>query len=190
MVLNFLPRKDLSAFSCASKHHRALVEPSLYREIRWGLDEAGPEERSPPVHLLLRTILDRPELASYINCLAFCLRQPRYQTSRSSILCMHWKEPDPTSTEMMRVRTLIRSFQFAAEDVWISQFEKGGVDLFIALVILQSINLRHLILDDDYKGRNAGFLGELFEKAVAMKLLCALEHVELGKNLGDPNDDL
>lgn len=186
MILHYLLTKDLSAFSVTSKHHRALVEPILYKEIRWG---PWPDERAPPAHLLLRSILIRPVLASYINDFVFCLRAPSFQFRKYPCLWNHWKKPSPTSTEMMQVRSLIRSFHFASEDLWLSRLKLGEVDVFIALIISQSTRLRHLLLDDPRDESNPYLLGEVLEKAVSMNFLCALEHVEYSNNFSDPHID-
>lgn len=65
-----LPRKDLSALSCASKTIRTAVEPTLYREITFNWERNS--KNHPPVHLLLRCIVSRPDLASCIERLNFC----------------------------------------------------------------------------------------------------------------------
>lgn len=189
MILYYLHRKDLSALSCTSKHHRALVEPILYRNIHWEPVLSWPDERAPPVHLLLRSILIRPELASYIDEFKFCLRAPSFQFCKYPFLWNHWKKPSPTSNEMMRVRSLIRSFQFASEDVWLSRLKLGEVDVFIALIISQSTRLRRILLDDPLDDSNPCLLGEVLDKALSMNFLCALEHVEYSNNCNDPHID-
>ena len=189
MILDYLLTRDLSAFSRTSKHHRALIEPILYREIRWEPIHSWPDERAPPAHLLLRSILLRPELGSYINDFVFCLRTPSFQFRKYPCLWNHWKKPSPTSAEMMRVRSLIRSFKFASQDLWLSRLKLGEVDVFIALIISQSTNLRHILLDDPRDDSNPYLLGEVLEKALSMNFLCDLEHVEYSNNFSDPHID-
>lgn len=189
MILDYLLTKDLSAFSRTSKHHQALVEPILYRQIHWEPRLAWPDERAPPVHLLLRSILTRPELASYINEFIFRLRAPSFQFRKYPCLWNHWKKPSPTSSEMVRVRSLIRSFQFTSEDLWLSRLKLGEVDVFIALIISQSTRLRHILLDDPRDDSNPYLLGEVLEKAISMNFLNALEHVEFSNNFNDPQAD-
>lgn len=189
MILGYLLTKDLSTFSRTSKHIRALVEPILYREIRWEPELSWPDERAPPAHLLLRSILIRPELASYINGFVFGLQEPGLQFRKYPCLWNHWKKPSPTSAEMMRVRSLIRSFHFASEDVWLSRLKRGEVDVFIALIISRSTRLRRIFLDNPRDDSNPYLLGEVLEKAFSMNLLCALEHVEYRNKLSDPHID-
>lgn len=189
LILDYLLKKDVSAFSRTSKYHRALTEPILYREIRWEPELSWPDERAPPAHLLLRSILLRPELGSYINDFAFCLQAPSFQFRKYPCLWNHWKKPSPTSAEMMRVRSLIRSFNFASQDLWLSRLKLGEVDVFIALIISQSTKLRHILLDDPRDDSNPYLLGEVLEKALSMNFLCELEHVEYSNNFSDPHID-
>ena len=189
MILYYLRRKDLSALSCTSKHHRALVEPILYRNIHWEPVLSWPDERAPPVHLLLRSILIRPELASYIDEFELCLLAPSFQFCKYPCLWDYWDKPSPTSNEMMRVRSLIRSFQFASEDVWLSRLKLGEADVFIALIISQSTRLRRILLDDPLDDNNPSLVGEVLEKAISMNSLCALEHVEYSNNFNNPYID-
>lgn len=189
MILDYLPARDLSAFSRTSTHHRALTEPILYRQIRWEPIRSWIDERAPPAHLLLRSILLRPELGSYINDFVFCLRAPSFQCGKYPSLWNHWKKPSPTSAEMMRVRSLIRSFKFASQDLWLSRLKLGEVDVFIALIISQATKLRHILLDDPLDDSNPYLLGEVLERALSMNFLCDLEHVEYSSNFSDPHID-
>lgn len=184
MILDHLLTKDLSAFSLTSKHHRALTEPILYRAIRW-----EPELSCPPAHLLLRSILLRPELGSYISDFVFCLPAPSDQYCKYPCLWNHWKKPSPTSAEMMRVRSLIRSFKFASQGLWLSRLKLGEVDVFIALIISQSTKLRRILLDDLRDDSNPCLLGEVLEQALKKGFLCDLEHVEYSNNFSDPHID-
>ena len=70
IILEYVPGPDvglqhrsLSALSCVSKALRRLTEPILYQRIYFTWDEVS----DPPLHLLLRTILNRPELAYHIH---------------------------------------------------------------------------------------------------------------------------
>lgn len=73
-ILTFLPKKALSTLSFSSKYHRALVEPELYREIHWVVKNHP--RFNPPFHLLFRSLLICPELASYIHGLEICCEKP------------------------------------------------------------------------------------------------------------------
>ena len=70
IILEYIPdpgeglqHRSLSALSCVSKALRRLTEPVLYQRIHFTWDEV----RDPPLHLLLRTILNRSELANHIR---------------------------------------------------------------------------------------------------------------------------
>lgn len=173
MVLRHLSREDLSALSCTSKQYRSLVEPTLYREICWTNANRRPWSQLP-VHLLLRSLLSRPELASHIHFLAMCCKKTH--------IWIRKKTPYFMSTELERIKSLISSFHFTAEKVWISALHRGDLDLFIALLISQSTNLRRLHLFKDYL-MNTRFIGAILENAVAANSLCCLEHVQYGEDV-------
>ncbi len=130
IVLTLLPPKDLSALSLTSKGHRSLVEPILYRRIRW--KQGSFEGRQPPAHLLLRSPLDRSELASYVICLGLECRKPFEDSSR------RWTDKnndDLDTTDLKRMESLIESLSFPTSQGWKSSLMEGGIDLFLALLI-------------------------------------------------------
>lgn len=61
---------------------------------------------------------------------------------------------------------MIQSFHFDTEDKWIPSLKRGAPDLFIALIIWQSTNLRSLTFDNDYM-EGTPFIGDVLEKAAA-----------------------
>ncbi len=176
-VLHLLRRKDQSVLSCVSKRHRALVEPTLYRDIRWEPVDVG--NQSPPVDFLLRTIVSRPELASYIRFLSICCRKPDFDSVLAEFPGngKHRSRPDFVAGESERIRSMITSLNCNAENAWMTYVNKGEVDVFIALLVSQSTNLRRLRLTYE---EGTCFLGAVLEKAVAENSLRALEHVEYG----------
>lgn len=199
-VINHLPRKDLSAFSCASKAVRTAVEPTLYREITFHWERNG--KNHPPVHLLLRCIMSRPDLASCIERLNFCGQKPyskwkrcawrrRHQipTGPSRSIWTNDKEPDFTSADMKLMASLISSLHLPAEDLWLRELNRGEVDVFIALLLSQSLNLSRLRLDSDFQ-RETGFVGVIFKKAAVSKQprFEALEHIEYGSDIRNDLD--
>lgn len=62
-ILKMISRADVLAFSCVDKASRAYAEPILYAEIEW----TWLRFQQPPIGAFLRTILHRPELASYVR---------------------------------------------------------------------------------------------------------------------------
>ncbi len=185
MCLSLMGSVDLSALSCTSKQHRCLVVPTLYRTVCWDYKE---ERTHPPAHLLLRSIINRPELASYVHCLAlYC------PTSWMPLNCgpSVWKKankPDLTSTEMTGLTLLIKSFNFFDQNRWISSLELGEGELFVALLISQLSHLRHLHLNVENHHEDTYFFGAFLRKAP--HALHVLEHVEYGSDLGEDLNDV
>ncbi len=174
MVLSYLPTRDLSSLSRTSKAHRAIVEPIVYREIRW--ESKDVKDHPPPVHLLLRSLLNRPELASHINCLALCCRKP-WINYRFRAVWTKEDKPDFSTSEMERIIALIVSLQFVAQNFWISALMRGEVDIFIALLISLSTNLQRLHLCDDYRAATT-FIAVVLEKVLVGNSLPALANTK------------
>lgn len=189
LILTFLPRKALLALCFTSKYCRALVEPGLYRDIRWDENNHPRRDRNPPFHLLFRSLLNRPELASYIHEFEICCRKPcRAFESYDHIWRKKSDTPEFTSSDMEQTTSLIDSLHFCTKDKWISSLERGEPDLFIALIIWQSTNLRSITLDNDYMG-GTPFVGDVLEKAAAANSLSFLKSIEYSNDLEPPNVD-
>lgn len=129
--------KHLAAFSRTSKFVRSAAEPVLYREISFQWNKT--ENKHAPVHLLLRCVASRPELALLIKRLEFRGEKPfdwwknrpsgfyRLPQTPSRSVWISVSDPDPdsdhdpdhdldhkpdfTSTEMAVTKQLIRSLQ-------------------------------------------------------------------------------
>lgn len=112
LILTFLLKKAVSTLSFTSKYHRALAEPGLYREIRW--DAKNHPRFKPPFHLLFRSVLNRPELASYIQGLEICCEKPCRDLD--SFDCIWRKRVEFTNSDMEQTTSLIHSLQTDIED--------------------------------------------------------------------------
>lgn len=176
MILGFMPRKDLSALARTSRKTRILVEPSLYREIRW-MSEDLKKRIHPPVDLLVRTFIGRPELASFVQCLALCYWKPCWACGFDiESACGNYK-PDFTSQEMEQMALLIKSLHLPAERRWLTGLWCGNVELFFALLITQLTALRRLYLPSNYHKLDS-FFGVFLERGIIRGLFQALESVE------------
>lgn len=177
MALGFMPRRDLSALGRTSRKNRILVEPTLYREIRWKTEDLK-KRIHPPIDLLLRTIIGRPELASLVQCLALCYWKPSWAyISELEPGCESYK-PDFTNQEMEQTALLIKSLHVPAERRWLTGLRCGKVDIFFALLISQLTALRRLNLPSNYHLLDSFFFGVFLERAIVRGLFHALESVE------------
>lgn len=177
MILGFMPTRDLSALARTSRKIRILVEPSLYREIGWKSEDLK-KRIHPPIDLLLRTIISRPELAPFVQCLALCYWKPSWACiSELEPGCDNYKL-DFTSQEMEQTALLIKSLHVPAERRWLTGLRCGKVDLFLALLITQLTALRRLYLPSNYHQLDSFFFGVFLECAIVRGLFQALESVE------------
>lgn len=83
---------------------------------------------------------------------------------------------------------MIQSLHFDTEDKWIPSLKRCAPDLFIALIILQSTNLRSLTLNNDYMG-GTPFIDDVLEKAAATSSFCLLKGIEYSNDLEPPAFD-
>ena len=177
MILGFMPRKDLSALARTSRKTRILVEPSLYREIRWKSEDLK-KRIHPPIDLLVRTLISRPELASFVQCLALCYWKPYWACGfELEHGCGSYK-PNFTRQEMEQMALLIKSLHLPAERRWLTGLWCGKVDLFFALLITQLTALRRLYLPSNYHKLDSFFFGVFLERGIIRGLFQALESVE------------
>lgn len=196
-VLDRLSRQDLLALSCASKSIRTAVEPTLYREITFNWE--GNSKSHPPVHLLLRSVVSRPELASCIERLEFWGQKP-YDDWKNckwrrrlkipvgpsrSIWTFDKKSAFPSADVMLLAASIIKSLDLPAENHWLEGLHRGEADVFIALLLSRTSKLRHLRLDSDFQWET-GFVGSILTNAADMSqkpFLEALEHVDYSGNI-------
>ena len=175
-TVNHLPQKDPSIVSRTSKNIRAAAECLLYREIAWEWQKDASTQ--PPVYLLLRTILSRPNLAAYVEKLSLRGKKPRklwvkckwrrrFEIAAGPSIPM-WEagdEPPFTVTEMAALRQVVSLQDRLWEKDWLRQIVRGGVDVFIALLISRLSSLRSLLLDSDL-ARDTSFLRTVFENSM------------------------
>lgn len=197
MIAGFLSTRNLSALSLTSTYHRSCTEPTLYKEICWNprdLDIMWPQYHWAPVHLLLRTLMSRPELAFYTRGFTINCRRPRNGASHSII----WRcgEPEYSMDHMKRATALIKSLNLLKVEKWLIDLRRGEVDLFLGLLFSMFTNLRRFHLSIDYQHACKVYFSQMLERSVVKNSHCALETVEYGgcgticEVLNDPLDEL
>lgn len=162
MIARFLSSGNLSALSLTSTYHPSCTEPTLYKEIHWNLrdfDIFWPQYHSAPIHLLIRTLMCRPELASYIWGFTIDCRRPRNGASHSII----WRcgEPEYSTDEMGRTTALIKSMHLQKSEKWFVDLKRGAIDLFLGLLISTFTNLRRFHLSTYYQKICRSNFGEM-----------------------------
>ncbi|KAI9879070.1 MAG: hypothetical protein M1830_009711, partial [Pleopsidium flavum] len=154
LILSYTQRKDLVILSCVCKSLQRLMVPLLYQEVRWTWDTAA--GRNPPIHLLLRSILERPTLASYIEHIEFRGSQPPSVWTREDHM-------ELKADEWKLVTDVICAAQLPSEELWIRELKKGNADAFVALLISQLANLQSLELGFEFQ-KDSRFVGIMLKQ--------------------------
>ncbi|KAF4617038.1 hypothetical protein G7Y89_g15111 [Cudoniella acicularis] len=67
IIINDVSQPDVGSVSRANKRFHAFAKPLLYRKIQW----VWSQDYTPPILLLLRTVLQRPDLAAQVQHVDF-----------------------------------------------------------------------------------------------------------------------
>ncbi len=142
-------RKDLTAFMRICKSINTLSEPLLYTEILITWDDCL--KPKPSIELLLRTLLERPNLASLIKRIRF-----RNGLDPAARPANHQLSQDVLDL----ARNSIRLDRFPSSDTWIQGMQEGSVPIIVAFLLSRL----HKIVDwgGAYeKGEHWGIKGSL-----------------------------
>ncbi|KAM5352642.1 hypothetical protein ACJ41O_005364 [Fusarium nematophilum] len=137
-ILEMLSPHDLHSVSLVNRDLRIVAEPLLYAnaEMKWSQDKV------PPVVLLLRTIIDRPELAAYIRRL--------HLDGEGGSTGLYWNSYSlvvPTiDLQINEASALVNRTKVAHAGLWIHELHAGTMDSVLSLLISQLPNLTSLHL--------------------------------------------
>lgn len=157
-------KKDLISISFTSKRLRRVVESHLYKDIEFDYRSKSIQFfKQLPIHLLLRTLLHRPELFSYIEslelsatafprsfkCLGFKGPRPDdYLDIHSNSIATSWtfwasdKGSHFSSSDMKLASELVHSLGPSRKDEWIQRLHEGSFKFFTALLLSQLVRLK------------------------------------------------
>ena len=158
---------DLSALSRASKTLRSTIEPYLYCKIGWLWDDGipwKPELYHPPIHLLVRSILNRPSLAQHVKTLTFrgddCFtgnlwRSAPALTSKRCRKSIWGTKGIDASFRYQEFESLMTAALFLSSPewrlIWLEELVLGDVDILVAVLLSQLFNLRTINLDTKFQ---------------------------------------
>ena len=135
-ILDCASKAELWRLSLVCKALGKLSSPRLYKDIswRWSGDE---RYRNPPIHILFRSILQKPELASQIIHLEL----------GGDLPVTIWRRPDfpmLNTDDFELIIGLIRNIGFPDPELCLRHVIEGSLNIFVALLISQLHNLRYL----------------------------------------------
>jgi hypothetical protein len=140
-IFESLPTADLHALCLVSKPLRGFAQPVLYSKIHWTWSRT----QTPPVTLLLRSILFRPELAIYIRSLK--LEGHEFHLS-------YYKGIPPripiVESELERLISFVERLKAPYGDLWVHELHGGTMDSCVAVLLAHLPNLTTLYVDHNF----------------------------------------
>ncbi|RAH80491.1 hypothetical protein BO86DRAFT_433192 [Aspergillus japonicus CBS 114.51] len=135
LIFKSLSRTELRLLCLVHKILRAHAEPLLYGGIFW----IWRKPHSPPIPLLLRTILRRPQLAAHIK--SFHLDMTAFHEYHPDVgrYIIH---DHPFVDELDEHIAFIRRTGVSHRRSWIRKLRQGTTDAFLALLLAQLSSLR------------------------------------------------
>lgn len=191
-IAELLPLCNLSTLSMTSKRLRRLTEPLIYSSIRmaWTLQD------HPNTMLLLRTILDRPELGSHVR---------RLKLDGEGFLkpSRQWIPQNPAALPnivSLQVEKLSRAANSAGVEEstssWVHEVQSGSPNAVVALLLSLLPNLEWLSLSCNWTNE-IKYIGLVFRSALCKTAMDglpprspayeSLKHVELAPRVDTDN---
>lgn len=168
MIAFHLDEYDVSAISCCCKTLRERAVPSLYNSLEWTWGKLS----SPPVHLLLRSLVENRQVGAYVKYLNFSTSY-RLSSKRSpGSLWEQGEQPKCTADELKALKDYVHELKLPSETLWTTELETGNINVFVALVLSQLTDLRTLHLSTEFHVDNP-FLALLFRRALIPSAPCA-----------------
>lgn len=174
MIVFPLEKGDVSAISRCCKRLRERAVPSLYNSLEWTWNSVPRYGKlsSPPVHLLLRSLVENRQMGAYVKYLNFST-SCRLSSKRSpGSLWEQGEQPKCTVDELRVLKDYVHELELPSKTLWTTALETGNINVFIALVLSQLTNLRTLHLSTECHV-DTPFLGLLFRRALISSAPCA-----------------
>ncbi|MCJ1293437.1 hypothetical protein MMC34_004992 [Xylographa carneopallida] len=154
LMLHVFGYLDVAEFVALSSTHTSLcsvAQPLLYREIKGTWYYRGPPEiegtayssgpPDPSIYLLLRTLVERPELGAHVEHLTFEGQpQIRYLWSETEDAISFRRDDRSPLIELMY------ELEASPLEEWIRLLDGGSLDVFVALLLSRLSNLKYLRL--------------------------------------------
>ncbi|OGM49581.1 hypothetical protein ABOM_001750 [Aspergillus bombycis] len=158
MIFAPLSPSDLYAVCLTRRSWRSVAEPLLYARVEW----TWTKSRNPPIAQFLRSIVHRPELASFVH--AVILNGDCFERwSRD----YKQKSPKLPVTEVV-LDELVKSIgriQVPYAEQWTRELRAGTMDAFVTLLLSRLPNLGGLYLGKNF-ARESHFMGMMLRSAL------------------------
>lgn len=156
MITAELPPGDLYNLALTSSWNHERTLPELYRTIRM---KWHPEVH-PPVLLILRTVMDNPDLAGLVRRV-YVTGSSRTSANSPKTVWPEWMRMDQTKIEALR--EFVRSSRLPSQNLWIAGLDFGSIEVLIALLLSTLTRLECFCVDFDF---NSEFIALIVEHAV------------------------
>ncbi|CAH0052177.1 unnamed protein product [Clonostachys solani] len=145
-ILSFIPRADLPSLCLANKSLHQTAQLFLYStiNIEWSDNPNVPRLQNPPIISLLRTLLQRPELFTYINEVHLSGSRMYDNPERPSL------DTTGLSPNLDLFINAIYKTQVSYTNLWIDRLKAGGMDAFAGLLITGVSKIRCFHIDHNY----------------------------------------
>lgn len=155
-ILEFIPPPALRNLCLVNRRLRFIAEPRLYRRIEWTWQDPEipawiqPPRPPPPIQLLLRTLLSRPELGIHVRRLVLRGFNPLHRCPKLPTDCSGLDE----------AVSVVERFGVPYVDLWVRELRSGTVGAFVALLLSQTPQLEIIHADGSFavEGQLVGLL--------------------------------
>ncbi|KAL3487813.1 hypothetical protein BJX62DRAFT_240649 [Aspergillus germanicus] len=165
MIFELLSPADHHALCLVNHKCRSIAERILYFKVRWNWQEGRENPTSPPgpppITQLLRTLIARPQLASYI----IDLHMEGTAYGRHEYRRVFATIPVPGPDELDGLTSAIQRTRVSFCETWIGEVRCGSIDGLVALLLSQVLNLKSLHLEGDFT-RQTALIGLVLRAAI------------------------
>ncbi len=165
-LLPLLSKQDTSRLSRTCKRLRSITLAHVYGTIEWRWDVRGVQHIpavSPPIHLLLRSLMENPVVGGYVERVDFQGSKNNYGSGNPYTLWAPEALPKTADSELQAAIEWVRYFGLGKPDIWNAALGRRDIDSYASLVLAFLPNLCSLLLGADFVS-NSTFLGCLFKE--------------------------
>ncbi|KAK7212783.1 hypothetical protein V2G26_019961 [Clonostachys chloroleuca] len=140
-IFKLLPKADLASLCLTNHSNRHHAEPCLYSTINF----RGSASEKPPIILLLRTLLSRPELFALIDTFSLVGYAPLYRMFSDEL-----RLPIPSNVSLSQFISAIEKTKAPYIDIWVMKLENCEMDAFAGLLIAYLSNTTSLTITTNF----------------------------------------